>query len=208
MCTSCCCLPQEVYSATSEWAVLQWNGLPTWPARHSSLGQCKARPFIFHQDWLRQHRDPHCNESHLVEMVIPEYMWWQTLPWVCETYVVCHFLSKSSLVYASVLCLCPKRTGQHLPANVYRIFLDGRHEFTCNSVAPWDNVSWSCKWNRNSPSFSIQTQAIRVFLASWHNRENIVQLIQSLGTVSLCYVRMLGNVVRSHWTSLCNSMYS
>ena len=30
-------------------------------------------------DWLRQHRDPSCNKSHLVEMVIPEYMWWQTL---------------------------------------------------------------------------------------------------------------------------------
>ncbi len=27
---------------------------------------------------------PHCNESHLVEMVIPEYMLWQTLP--CSKY--------------------------------------------------------------------------------------------------------------------------
>ncbi len=44
-------------------------------------------------------------------------------PFVCLFVCFClsFFLSKSSLVYASVLCLCPKCTGQHMPANVYRI---------------------------------------------------------------------------------------
>ncbi len=37
---------------------------------------------IFCMDWLRQHRDPPCNESHLVEMVIPEHPWIVHVQWM------------------------------------------------------------------------------------------------------------------------------
>ena len=41
---------------------------------------------ICYYDWLCQRRDPHSNESHLVEIIIAAYMWYH----ICLTHVVLH----------------------------------------------------------------------------------------------------------------------
>ena len=68
---------------------------PRWIHIPNELGQCKALDYLVFTECLRL----------FVSFFLSFFLW------VCGTDV-----------YASVLCLCPKCTGQHLPANVYRIF--------------------------------------------------------------------------------------